>query len=119
LQQQPHYYGTPLRGTHYSSTLSYKQQHQSFWAVQLASQGGSAVNCSIVGAQYPNWQSGRHDSSVPSPYPQVILPHSTASLEALDQQHLFTLAPSISRPNGQDIRLASSVCEETKGGFIT
>ncbi|KAK7352249.1 hypothetical protein VNO80_17668 [Phaseolus coccineus] len=126
-QQQPHYYGTPLRGTHYSSTLSYKQQHQSFWAVQLASQGGSAVNCSIVGAQYPNWQSGRHDSSVPSPCPQVILPHSTASLQALgskvssisDQQHLFTLASSISRANAQDIRLGSSVCEETKGGLIT
>ncbi|QCE16686.1 uncharacterized protein LOC114195913 isoform X2 [Vigna unguiculata] len=122
-QQQPHYYGTPLRGAHYSSTLSYKQQHQSFWAVQLASQGGSSVNCSIVRAQYPNWQSGGHDSSVASP----CLPHSTASFEALgskissisDQQHLFTLASSISRANGQDIHLASSVCEESKGRLIT
>ncbi|BAT77690.1 hypothetical protein LR48_Vigan09g031600 [Vigna angularis] len=127
-QQQPHYYGTPLRGTHYSSTLSYKQQHQSFWAVQLASQGGSSINCSIVRAQYPNWQSGGHDSSVASPCPQVILPHSTASFEALgskissisEQQHLFTLASSISRANGQDIHLASSsVCEESKGRLIT
>ncbi|KAH1244253.1 hypothetical protein GmHk_06G014925 [Glycine max] len=123
LQQQhlPHYYGTPLRGSHYSSTVSYKQQHQSFWAVQLAAQGGSSsVNCSIVRAQYPNWQNGRHDSSVP----QVILPHSPASLEtfgskitSISDQHLFTLASSRSRANGQDIHLASSVCEESKGRF--
>lgn len=123
MQQQhlPHYYGTPLRGSHYSSTVSYKQQHQSFWAVQLAAQGGSSsVNCSIVRAQYPNWQNGRHDSSVP----QVILPHSPASLEtfgskitSISDQHLFTLASSRSRANGQDIHLASSVCEESKGRF--
>ncbi|RDX93621.1 hypothetical protein CR513_24085, partial [Mucuna pruriens] len=119
-QQQPHYYGTPLRGTHYSSTVSYKQQHQSFWAVQLAAQGGSAVNCSIVRAQYPNWQSGRHDSSVASSCAQVI----PASLEAfgskitsISEQHLFTLASSRSRANGQDIYLPSSVCEESKGRF--
>ncbi|CAJ1973219.1 unnamed protein product [Sphenostylis stenocarpa] len=122
-QQQPHYYGTPLRGTHYSSTLSYKQQHQSFWAVQLAAQGGSAVNCSIVRGQYPNWQSGRNDSSLPSPCPQLILPHSPASLEALgskipsisEQQHLFTFASSRSSANVQDFHLTSSVCEESKG----
>ncbi|TKY45517.1 hypothetical protein E2542_SST30517 [Spatholobus suberectus] len=125
-QQHPHYYGTPLRGTHYSSTVSYKQQHQSFWAVQLAAQGGSAVNCSILRAQYPNWHSGsRHDSSVASPCAQLILPHSPASLEALgskitsiSKQHLFTLTSSRSRANGQDIHhLPSSVCEESKGRF--
>lgn len=128
-QQPPHYYGTPLRGTHYSSTVSYKQQqlqHQSFWAVQVAAQGGAAVNCSIVRAQYPNWQSGRHDSSsVASHCAQVILPHSPASLEALgskitsiSEQHLFTLASSRARANGKDIiHLPPSVCEESKGRF--
>ncbi|KAK7310964.1 hypothetical protein RJT34_08782 [Clitoria ternatea] len=125
--QQPHYYGTPLRGTHYSSPLSYKQQQQSFWAVQLATQGGSAVNCSIVRAQYPNWQSGRHATN---PCPQMILPHSHASLEAfgsskitsVSDQQLFTLGSSLnpssrSRANGLDIYLPSSVCEESKGRF--
>ncbi|KAG5033809.1 hypothetical protein GYH30_008715 [Glycine max] len=123
--QQPHYYGTPLRGTHYSSTVSYKQQQQSFWAVQLAAQGGSSsMNCSIVRAQYPNWQSGRHDSSVA----QVILPHSPASASAsletlgskitsISEQNLFSFASSRSRANGQGIYLASSVCDESKGRF--
>ncbi|XP_027353828.1 uncharacterized protein LOC113864389 isoform X2 [Abrus precatorius] len=121
--QQPHYYGTPLRGTHYSSTVPYKQQHQSFWAVQVAAQGGSAVNCSIGRAQYPSWQSGRHNSCT-----QLILPHSTGSLEAfgskitsISGQQLFTLAssltpPSRSRANGVDIHLPS-LCEEGKGRF--
>ncbi|KAL5095825.1 hypothetical protein RYX36_000152, partial [Vicia faba] len=36
--QQPHYYGTPLCGTHYSSTNSYKQQYQNIWAAQLVTQ---------------------------------------------------------------------------------
>ncbi|KAL2346247.1 hypothetical protein Fmac_000247 [Flemingia macrophylla] len=114
-QQPPHYYGTPLRGDHFSS---YKQQHQSFWAVQLTAQAGSAVNCSIDRTQYPNWQSGRYDSSVASPY---ALPHSPASFEALEcqisEQHLFTLASSRSKPNGHDTHVPS-VCEESKGRFL-
>lgn len=62
--------------------VSNKQQ-QSFWALQLAAQGRSAVNCNVMGTQYPNWQSGRHDSSVVSPCAQAFLPHSPASLEVL------------------------------------
>ncbi|KAK7409914.1 hypothetical protein VNO78_00314 [Psophocarpus tetragonolobus] len=123
LQQQPHYYGTPLRGTHYSSTVSYKQQQQSFWAVQLAAQGGSSVNCSIVRAQYPNWQRGIRDLSSATNCAQVILPQPPASLEALGskitEQHLLSLGSSRFRANGQDIHVPSSVCEESKGRFHT
>ncbi|KAJ1375206.1 hypothetical protein SESBI_51263, partial [Sesbania bispinosa] len=125
LQQQSHYYhGTPLRGAHYSPTVSYKQQQQSFWAVQLAAQGGSAVNCNIVRAQFPNWQNGRVESSaVVSPFGQVILPNSPASREALgskitsisDQQQPFTLTSSLppSRTIGLDIQ-PPPVCEESR-----
>lgn len=124
--QQPHYYGSPLSGTHYSSTVSNKQQHQSFWAVHLAAQSRSAVNCNMVRAQYHNWQGGWHDSSaVSSSCAQVMLPHSPASLEALgskitsiSEQQLFALASSLppSRTNGLDIHLPS-VCEESRGRF--
>lgn len=109
--QQPHYYGTPLCGTQYSSTASYKQQQQSFWAVQLAANGGSsAVNCNIVRAQYPNWQSGRVESCAVSPFAQVI--------SSISQQKPFPLASSLhpSRTIGLDIHLPS-VCEESKGRF--
>lgn len=41
--QQPHYYGTPLCGTHYSSTNSYKYHYQNIWAVQLVTQGGNTM----------------------------------------------------------------------------
>ncbi|KAK7351754.1 hypothetical protein VNO77_11425 [Canavalia gladiata] len=125
--QQAHYYGTPLRGTHYSSTVSYKQQHQSFWAVQLAAQCGSAVNCSITGrAQYPNWLSGRPDSCAASSCAQVILPHSPEALgskiTSISEQQLLTLASSLtpssrSTANGLGIHLPSSLCEESKGRF--
>ncbi|TKY57634.1 hypothetical protein E2542_SST14684 [Spatholobus suberectus] len=80
--QQPHYFGNPLCGTHYSSTVSHKQELQSFWGVQQAEQGGrSTVNFNIMRTQYPNWQNGRHDSSALSPCAQAILPYSPASQE--------------------------------------
>ncbi|KAL2964214.1 hypothetical protein AAZX31_17G244200 [Glycine max] len=80
--QQPRYFGNPLYGTHYGSTVSHKQQeHQSFWGVQQAEQGRSTVNFNILRTQYPNWQSGRHDSSALSPCAQAILPCSPASQE--------------------------------------
>ncbi|XP_058780796.1 uncharacterized protein LOC131654890 isoform X2 [Vicia villosa] len=115
--QQPHYYGTPLCGTQYSSTNSYKQQYQNIWAAQLVTQGGSSgVNNNIMRVQYPNWQSGRHETGVVNPGVQVMVPyHSLASLESLgskitsisDQQQSFTPASSISlsRTNGlEEIR---------------
>ncbi|KAK7321805.1 hypothetical protein VNO77_32759 [Canavalia gladiata] len=79
--QQHHYYGSPLCGTHYSSTVSNKQENQSFWGLQQAAQGRSSVNFNIMRTQYPNWQSGRHDSSAVSPCAQAILPRSPASQE--------------------------------------
>ncbi|KAG4955202.1 hypothetical protein JHK87_040796 [Glycine soja] len=81
LLQQPHYFGNPLYGTHYGSTVSHKQEHQSLWGVQQAEQGRSTVNFNILRTQYPNWQSGRHDSSALSPCAQAILPCSPASQE--------------------------------------
>ncbi|XP_061373300.1 uncharacterized protein LOC133315650 [Gastrolobium bilobum] len=78
--QQPRLYGSSFFGTHYGSTVSNKLQHQSFWTLQLASQGKTAVNGNILTAQYPNWQSERHDSSAMSPCAQVTLPRSHASL---------------------------------------
>ncbi|XP_061355831.1 uncharacterized protein LOC133300326 isoform X2 [Gastrolobium bilobum] len=77
--QQPNYYGSPLCGTHYNSTVSNKQQFQSFSGVLQACQG--AVNCKIMRSQYPDWQSGRHDSFAVSPCAQAILPRSLASQE--------------------------------------
>ncbi|KAL5073876.1 hypothetical protein RYX36_012860 [Vicia faba] len=114
--QQPHYYGTPLCGTHYSSTNSYKQQYQNIWAAQLVTQGGSGgVNSNLMRVQYPNWQSGRHETGVVNPGVQVMVPyHSLASLESLgskmtsiSDQQPFTPASSIplSRTNGlEEIR---------------
>ncbi|KAI5402835.1 uncharacterized protein LOC127087998 isoform X1 [Lathyrus oleraceus] len=114
--QQPHYYGTPLCGTHYSSTNSYKQQYQNIWAAQLVTQGGSGgVNSNLMRVQYPNWQNGRHETSVVNPGVQVMVPyHSLASLESLgskitsiSDQQSFTPPSSIplSRTNGlEEIR---------------
>ncbi|GAU24983.1 hypothetical protein TSUD_312180, partial [Trifolium subterraneum] len=115
--QQPHYYGTPLRGTHYSSTISYKQQYQNFWASQLVAQGGSAGgNCDVMmRGQYPNWQSGRLENSAVNSGARVMLPHqSFVSLESLgskvtsvtDQQPFSSIPPS--RTNG---------LEESRGRF--
>ncbi|XP_004500942.1 uncharacterized protein [Cicer arietinum] len=98
--QQPHYYGSPLCGTHYSSTFSYKQHYQNFWAAQLvAAQGGSAVNCNtMMRAQYPHLQSGRHETSAMNSGARVMLPHHSIS-----EQQPLTLASSIgpSRTNGE------------------
>ncbi|KAK7291243.1 hypothetical protein RIF29_06222 [Crotalaria pallida] len=82
---QPNYYGSPSCGTPSSSTtILDKQQHQSFWAVQLEAQSRSALNCNIMRTQYPNWQSDRrHESSAVSACAQAILPSSPASLEVL------------------------------------
>ncbi|CAK8569091.1 unnamed protein product [Lathyrus sativus] len=114
--QQPHYYGTPLCGTQYSSTNSYKQQYQNIWAAQLVTQGGSGgVNSNLMRLQYPNWQSGRHETGVVNPGVQVMVPyHSLASLESLgskitsiSDQQSFTPPSSIplSRTNGlEEIR---------------
>jgi hypothetical protein len=115
--QQPHYYGTPLRGTHYSSTISYKQQCQNFWAAQLVAQGGSGgVNCNVMmRGQYPTWQNGRHENSAVNSGARVMLPHqSFVSLESLgskvtsvtDQQPFSSIPPS--RTNG---------LEESRGRF--
>ncbi|KAK7280745.1 hypothetical protein RJT34_25812 [Clitoria ternatea] len=79
--QQPHYYGSPLCGTHYSSTVPNKQEHQSFWGLQQSAQGRSSVNFNIMRTQYPNWQSGRHDPSSVSPCAQAIFPRSPATQE--------------------------------------
>ncbi|XP_057424664.1 uncharacterized protein LOC130718171 isoform X2 [Lotus japonicus] len=80
--QQPHYNGSMIRGTQYSSTVSSKQEQQNFWGVQQAAQSRSAVNCNIIRTQYPNWQSGRnHHSSAGSPCVQAIIPHFPASQE--------------------------------------
>lgn len=116
--QQPHYYGTPLCGTNYSSAISYKQQYQNFWAAQLVAQGGSGVNNNVMRVQYPNWRSGRHETCAVNPGAQVMLPHhSLASLESLgskitstSEQQPFTPASSIplSRMNG---------VEESRGRF--
>ncbi|KAK7283413.1 hypothetical protein RIF29_12912 [Crotalaria pallida] len=122
--QQPHYYGSPLSGSHYSSTVSNKQEQQNFWAVQLAAaQGRSGVNCSnIVRAQYHNWQSGWHDSSAVSSCAQVILPHSPASLgsriTSISEQQLYALTSSLppSRTSGLDIHLPA-VYEESRNRF--
>ncbi|XP_027940372.1 uncharacterized protein LOC114194387 isoform X2 [Vigna unguiculata] len=81
--QQPHYFGNPLCGTNYSSTLSHKQDHRSFWGLQQAEQSRSTVNFNITRTQFPNWQSGRHDSSAMSPCSQAILPCSSASQDTL------------------------------------
>ncbi|XP_014504624.1 uncharacterized protein LOC106764760 isoform X3 [Vigna radiata var. radiata] len=81
--QQPHYFGNPLCGTNYSSTLSHKQDHRSFWGLQQAEQSRSTVNFNITRTQFPNWQSGRHDSSAMNPCSQAILPCSSASQDTL------------------------------------
>jgi hypothetical protein len=115
--QQPHYYGTPLRGTHYSSAISYKQQYQNFWAAQLVAQGGSGgVNCNVMmRGQYPTWQNGRPENSAVNSGARVMLPHqSFVSLESLgskvtsitDQQPFSSIPPS--RTNG---------LEESRGRF--
>ncbi|RDY13011.1 hypothetical protein CR513_02127, partial [Mucuna pruriens] len=72
--QQPHYFGNPLCGTHYTSTVSHKPEHQSFCGVQVqqAEQGRSTVNLNIMRTQYPNWQSGRHDSSISGQQKQLL-----------------------------------------------
>ncbi|XP_027329660.1 uncharacterized protein LOC113846042 isoform X3 [Abrus precatorius] len=95
--QQPHYYGSPLCGTHYSPTVLNKQEHQSYWGLQQAAQGRSTVNFNIMRTQFPNWQSGRHDSSAVSPCAQTI---SSSSLPP-------------SRTNGLDLHLPF-VCEEIR-----
>ncbi|CAJ2642947.1 unnamed protein product [Trifolium pratense] len=112
--QQPHYYGTPLRGTHYSSTISYKQQqYQNFWAAQLVAQGGSGgVNCNaMMRGQHPNLQNGRLENSAVNSGARIMLPHqSFVSLESLgskvtsvtDQQPFSSIPPS--RTNGLEER---------------
>ncbi|KAK7382954.1 hypothetical protein VNO78_28618 [Psophocarpus tetragonolobus] len=79
--QQPHCFGNPLYGTNYSSTVSHKQGHQSFWGVQQIEHGRSTVNFNIMRTQYPNWQCGKHESSALGPCAQAILPCSPASQE--------------------------------------
>lgn len=80
--QQPHYYGSQLCGTQYSSPVSNsKQEHQNFWEMQQAAQGRSSVNCNTVRTQNPNWQIGRNDSSTVGPCAQAIFPHTSASQE--------------------------------------
>ncbi|XP_019416223.1 PREDICTED: uncharacterized protein LOC109327504 isoform X3 [Lupinus angustifolius] len=121
---QPHYYGGPLSGIDYSSTVSNKQHYQSFWAVQLAApQGSSAVNYNIARARYHNLQSGWHgSSSAASSCSQVIDPCCPEALgskiTSISEQQLFALASSLhrSRTNGLNIRLPS-VCEESRGRF--
>ncbi|KAG2390545.1 uncharacterized protein HKW66_Vig0220490 [Vigna angularis] len=81
--QQPHYFGNPLCGTNYSSTLSHKPDHRSFWGLQQAEQSRSTVNFNIMRTQFPNWQSARHDSSAMNPCSQAILPCSSASQDTL------------------------------------
>ncbi|XP_047174974.1 uncharacterized protein LOC124842516 isoform X2 [Vigna umbellata] len=81
--QQPHYFGNPLCGTNYSSTLSHKSDHRSFWGLQQAEQSRSTVNFNIMRTQFPNWQSARHDSSAMNPCSQAILPCSSASQDTL------------------------------------
>ncbi|ESW32662.1 hypothetical protein PHAVU_001G006800 [Phaseolus vulgaris] len=81
--QQPHYFGNPLCGTNYSSTLSHKQDHRSFWGLQQAEQSRSTVNFSIMRTQFPSWQSGRHDSNAMSPCSQAIHPCPSASQDML------------------------------------
>ncbi|CAJ1972546.1 unnamed protein product [Sphenostylis stenocarpa] len=77
--QQPHYFGNPLSGTNYSSMLLYKQENRGFWGLQQAEQSRSTVNFNIMRTQFPNWHSGRHDTSAMSPCSQAILPCSSAS----------------------------------------
>ncbi|KAI4336784.1 hypothetical protein L6164_015265 [Bauhinia variegata] len=111
--QLPHYYGSPLRG---SATASNK--HQSFWAVQLAAQNRSAVNCNMT-SQYPNWPSGRQDSPVIDPCAQAIQSNSPASLGpkiTQQHQHFIALASSTSRTSGLDFHFPS-ICEESRGRF--
>lgn len=80
--QQPHYFvGNQLYGTNYSSTVTHKQEQQSFFGVQQAEQSRSTVNFNVMRTQYPNWLSGRHDSSASSPRGQAIVPCSPASQE--------------------------------------
>jgi len=80
--QQPHYYGSQLNGTQYSSTVSNKQEHQKLWGMQQAAQARSSVNCNITWTQNPNWQSGRNDYSAMGPCaPQIIFPHTPTSQE--------------------------------------
>lgn len=80
--QQPHYYGSQLYGTQYSSTVSNKQEHQKNLGMQQAAQGRSSVNWNIMRTQNPNWQSGRNYYSAMGPCaPQVIFPHTPTSEE--------------------------------------
>lgn len=101
--QLPHY-GNPAN--------SNKQQHQNFWAVQLAAQGRSAVNCSI---QYPYWQTGRQDSAAFVSRAHPIIPAPPASLgpkitPTSLQQNL------IARTSGLDFHIPS-ICEENRDRF--
>ncbi|AES59733.2 hypothetical protein MTR_1g025180 [Medicago truncatula] len=80
--QQPHYYGSQLYGTQYSSTVSNKQEQQKNLGMQQAAQGRSSVNWNIMRTQNPNWQSGRNYYSAMGPCaPQVIFPHTPTSQE--------------------------------------
>ncbi|CAK8569697.1 unnamed protein product [Lathyrus sativus] len=82
--QQPHYYGSQLCGTQYSSTATNsKQDHQNFWGMQQqVAQGRSSVNCNVaMRTQNPNWQSGRSESSAMVPCAQAIFPHTSVSQE--------------------------------------
>ncbi|KAJ1382570.1 hypothetical protein SESBI_44128 [Sesbania bispinosa] len=99
--QQPHYHGGSLCGTQYSSTVSNKQEHQSFWGMQQPAQVRSTLNCNIMRTQYPNWQSGRNDSSAMSPCAQAILPRSPASQEAFGSK--------ITSISGQQLQLISHI----------
>ncbi|KAE9603533.1 hypothetical protein Lal_00002134 [Lupinus albus] len=121
--QQPHYYGSsPLSGTHYSSTLSNKQQHQSFWTVQPATPQGRSADFRLRDFQYHNWQSGWHGSSAVSSRAQFIVPCSPeaqgSKMTSISEQQLFALASSLppSRTTGLNIHLPS-VCEESRGRF--
>nr|KYP74869.1 hypothetical protein KK1_007562 [Cajanus cajan] len=93
--QQPHYFGNPLCGTHYSSTVSHKQEHQSFWGVQQAELGRSTLNFNIMRTQYPNWQSGRHDSSAS----QEVFGSKIASISGQQKQLLATFQDKWTRPS--------------------
>lgn len=127
LQVLPHYYGNPLWGTRNSTTASIKQQQQNFWLVQVAAQGQgrSGVNCNIIRAHHPNWESGNRDNRVVSRGPPVV-PHSPPSLQIVgskftpiseQQNQLIALASSLphSRTNGLDFHLPSSLCDQSRG----
>ncbi|CAL0305868.1 unnamed protein product [Lupinus luteus] len=121
--QQPHYYGSsPLSGTHYSSTVANKQQHQSFWTAQPAIPQGRPADFRLRDSQYHNWQSGWHGSSAVSSRAQVMVPHPPEALgskiTSISEQQLFALASSLppSRTTGLNIHLPSG-CEESRGRF--